>query len=278
MWEYLRRHPEVYMAALKEPHFFSGARPRHIPYVKDELEYLQLFSGATGEKIVGEASPSYLRSEAATERIKTVSPEARILIMLREPVARAYSHYWHRVRYGLEDRDFLTVVRGGLADPTMPILRVGRYPAHVRRYLDTFSPNVLLLVFEEFAEDVRGQVRRVLEFLDVDQDFAERFDATPRNITALPRNKLSRGLYVSWRLRSFGRSIVPSALHGRVERFLLPAAEIPRMDLEARRLLENLYRPEVEELEGILGRTLPWRTSPSGAQNPAPSALDAAVW
>lgn len=278
MWEYLRRHPDIYMATLKEPHFFSDFRPSYMPYVSDEQEYLRLFQGARGEKVLGEASPSYLSSPVAPRRIKTTTPEAKILIMLREPVSAAYSHYWHWVRYGHEDRDFLTVVREGLSERKNFIVVRGHYPTSVRRYLDLFSPNVLVLVFEEFAQNVRGHVRRVLEFLSVDEDYAEYFDATPRNVTALPHNMLSRGVYGSRRLRSLGRSIVPGRLHGGLERFMLQRVHVPRMEPEARRLLEGYYGPEVEELERVLGRVLPWRTSPQGAHHPASTALDAAIW
>ncbi|MDQ5821156.1 MAG: sulfotransferase [Actinomycetota bacterium] len=280
MWEYLRRHPDIYMATRKEPHFFSASKLRYMleAYVSDEREYLQLFEGATGQEVVGEASTSYLSSYDAPQRIKTVSPGARILIILREPVSRAYSHHWHNVRYGREDRDFLTVVQEGLSGRRSHIVWFGHYPNFVRRYLDLLSPNVLPLVFEEFAQDARGHVRRVLEFLGVDPGYADSFDPTPRNMTALPRNALSRGVYGSRRLRSLGRSIVPGALHGRVERVLLRRVHLPRMEPEARRLLEDLYRPEVEELERVLGRVLPWRTSSRGAKDPAPTALDAAIW
>src|SRR5579872_3244504 len=81
MFDYLGKHPEIFGAALKEPHFFGSdiAYPR-----RPTLErYLSYFVGANGEKRVGEASTSYLFSKLAAAEIKEFSPSSRIIIMLR---------------------------------------------------------------------------------------------------------------------------------------------------------------------------------------------------
>jgi Sulfotransferase domain len=269
MWHYLRQHPEIFMSPVKEPHFFVPFRPRFMPAVKDERAYLRIFEGAKDEKVLGEASPSYLTDPGAAERIKAVAPHARILALVRDPVERAHSDYWHKVRYGVERRSFLEVVRTGLAEETTTIL-IGRYPTSLQRYYDAFGPNVLVLVFEEFAADVRGAVRQVLEFLEVDPGLADEFDATPRNPSALPRNAISRRVYSSVRLRNLGRAVVPETLHARVERMLLRRRRPQPIDPEARRLLEETYRPDVERLAELLGRPLPWPTA-RGLSGPTPS-------
>ena len=86
LWRCLAEHPEIFMSRLKEPHFFSRHQPPIYPTVHDEAAYLRLFAGAR-TRLRGEASPSYLWSEAAAARIERVSPDARILVALAEPYA-----------------------------------------------------------------------------------------------------------------------------------------------------------------------------------------------
>lgn len=266
LWSYLDQHPAIFMSRLKEPHFFCGLKPSFVPTVRKESEYLRLFAGAAEGQLRGEASPTYLLDTEAPGAIARVSPEARILIMLREPVSRAYSAYWHKVRYGREERPFLEVVKDQLAredsrssKPTL--VRTGLYAEPVLRYLDVFGDRVLILIFEEFAADVRGHVRRVLEFLEVDPAPADRMRLEPRNVSALPRNLLVRRLYRSAGLRAGAARIVPSALHPRIERILLSRMPTTGMEPEARRLLEEVYASDRRELEQVLGRPLPWSTA-----------------
>ena len=84
----------------------AGA-PRVLSARSDKGSYLALFDGAAGEEMVGEASTSYLWEPETAGRIRDRVPEASILIMLRDPVERAYSQYWNDVREGLEKREFL---------------------------------------------------------------------------------------------------------------------------------------------------------------------------
>src|SRR5271155_2081026 len=100
----LKRHPQIYMPDLKEPRFFagdlrdlfepssSGARPETLE------EYLSLFDAAGEDQRVGEASPSYLRSETAASAIADVQPAARIIAILREPASFVRSLHFQLVQ------------------------------------------------------------------------------------------------------------------------------------------------------------------------------------
>ena len=120
VYDELARHPAIYMSPMKEPHYFSRIQPSperaaFFPHVTDEDEYMALFDGVTEERLVGEASTSYLWDASAAERIQSVAPEASILIMLRNPVERAYSQYWNDVREGIEARSLHRCPRRGTA-------------------------------------------------------------------------------------------------------------------------------------------------------------------
>jgi Sulfotransferase family len=95
IYRYLRQHPDVYMPIVKELHWFSRLEPnprQGFHPITSEEEYLSLFEGWRGERAIGEASPSYLWDPKAPERIQRSVPSAKILILLREPVDRAFSH------------------------------------------------------------------------------------------------------------------------------------------------------------------------------------------
>jgi hypothetical protein len=268
IWSYLDQHPQIFMSRLKEPHFFTDRKPRYLPTVSDEAAYLRLFDGAADGQLRGEASPTYLASPQAPGRIARVSPDARIVVVLRNPVARAYSAYWHMVRYGGETRSFLETLRamppgpGGRTRPRS-YLRGGLYAESIERYLETFGERLHVLFQEELAADTRGELRRILEFLGVDASAADRIRLDVRNATALPRNRVVRRLYASPRLRSLGERSVPVSLQPRLERLLLRRDGLPPMEPEARSFLEEFYATEPAALERLLGRPVPWAAEPT---------------
>ena len=97
MYEYLKNVPGIYMSAIKEPNYFSiNTVPDNHPVLKpirDKMKYLSLFDDVTNEKIIGEASPDYLPDPDAPHLIHQVAPHAHIVIILRDPVERAFSDY-----------------------------------------------------------------------------------------------------------------------------------------------------------------------------------------
>lgn len=268
LYRELARHPAIYMSPMKEPHFFSQIEPAperkaFFPHVSDEHEYLALFKGATTEEMLGEASTSYLWDQHAAERIKSAVPEARILIILRDPVERAYSQYWNDVREGIEGRSFLDALleeqRSGPGGWGVSSLHIdcGRYADQVQRYVDRFGARVHVLFFEEFVGHEASAIADVHSFLGVRSPSAA---AVPRrmNPSALPRNKLSGALLASGRLRRVVRATVPRSLRSRLRVGLLKQGAPPPMDPAARTLLTEIYRPELGRLAGLLGRPVPW--------------------
>ncbi|MCW5935662.1 MAG: sulfotransferase, partial [Fimbriimonadia bacterium] len=118
LYFYIKQHPEVFMAKVKEPRFFAyeGGVPEwkgpldaenNAWVITDKEVYTALFNDVSEEKVWGEASPIYLYSEPAPERIKNYAPDAKLVAILRHPIERAYSHYLHLIRDNREPlRDF----------------------------------------------------------------------------------------------------------------------------------------------------------------------------
>jgi len=101
---YLDKHPEIFMATGREPHFFGT--DFYLPSnIRDERTYLSLFATANNEKRVGEKSSRYLSSKRAAAEIKEFQPSASIIIMLRNPVEMIYSSHNYFFNIGIEDLD-----------------------------------------------------------------------------------------------------------------------------------------------------------------------------
>jgi hypothetical protein len=276
LYEGLAQHPAIYMSPMKEPHFFSRIEPASrweafFPHVTDEDEYLALFDGAANEEVLGEGSTSYLWDRRAAERIKRVVPEARILIMLRDPIDRAYSQYWNDVREGLDRRSFLEALieeqRSGPGGWGVSSLYIdcGRYADQVARYLDQFGARVHVLFFEDFVRDEASAIAEIHSFLGVQRVTA---GAALRrlNPASLPRNMVSGVLLASGGLRRVVRATVPRPVRNRLREALLKEASPPPMDPRARKLLAETYHPEVARLAQLLGKPPPWGSQWRGGQ------------
>ena len=184
LYEMLRRQPGIYMPDKKSPHFFaseSGAAPAHLPRTLED--YLALFAGARPGQLLGEASPSYLRSLTAAALIAEVQPDARIIAIFREPASFLRSLHLQMLQNHVETvKDFARALeleparREGKRIPRdCPWPQALLYSEHVRyveqlrRYHAVFKPeNVLVLIYDDFRADNTGTVNRVLEFLGVE--------------------------------------------------------------------------------------------------------------
>ena len=280
LWRYLGEHPEIFMTYFKEPHFFSGHRPFRAPCVHDEAAYLRLFAPAR-TPFRGEASTSYLHVEAAAARIKHASPDARIVIGVRDPVERSHSMYWQRVRVGVERRSFAAAVAAEL-EPGLPPQR-GGYVSHVRharnvaRFLGLFGANVHVVVFEELIGDVRRELRRLFDFLGVDPAVADGMRPDRHNPFAQPRNRFAARLLGAARTRKAARALVPYTLRWPIESRLLETRPKPPLDPETDRLLTEFFAPDVRELTMLLGRGLPWPRWAGDIAEPEPARHSSAA-
>jgi hypothetical protein len=201
LYEMLRRHPQIYMPEHKEPWFFaSDMRPRFQPPMAGPPpetlgEYLALFAGAGAQQRIGEASSSYLWSRTAATRIAEVQPDARIIAILREPASFLRSLHLQLVQTHVESkRDLRKAIsleaarREGKHIPRRShrpqLLQYAdhvRYAEQLRRYHSVFGEDqVLVLIYEDFRSDNEGTVRKVLRFLEVDDEQpVEVLDANP---------------------------------------------------------------------------------------------------
>ncbi len=262
LWQYLGGHPEIYMSPMKEPQYFNDRPPPHVPAVSTESDYLALFAGARGERYVGDATPAYLHAPGAAAAIVAASPDARAVAVLREPVSRLYSSYWLSVRYGRETRSVEEALIEPAAKPSelqsSQYFYRSFYATPVQTFKDVFGERLLVLWYDDLVRDVRGFVRQILEFLELDPGYAASFDTTRHNETGLPRNRILTRLYASPRVLKAASSVVPDRLRASVESLMLTRRSVPELDPAFRSVLQSVFDEDRVELERLLGRAAPW--------------------
>ena len=264
LYNYLKRVSGIYMSPRKEPHYFAvPVRERYLgrpildfgAYSSSRIHaaYLKLFENVKDEIAVGEASASYLSDPEAPGRIKEAVPDARIIMILRDPVERAYSHYLLDAGNGWQRAPFEAAARMDL------YLEPSLYAKQAQRYLDVFgSDHVKVLIFEEFIREPRKTVSEVLQFLGVNAEIPAVVGEVYNSFTT------SRWPFIGRILRSKPARIAMRVLIDPTTRRTLrrqvlgKKANKPPMTEETRRFLEDAFRGDVLSLEHILGRSLPW--------------------
>lgn len=167
LYRYLDGHAGVFMAATKELHFFD----RH--FAQGLGWYRAQFESARTDQLAGEATPRYMSDGLAIERLATAVPDARLVAILRNPVDRAYSHYWMERARGREQLSFEDAVAAEEArdDPEVlpAYLGQGRYLRQLQRITDRFPrEQLLVLLFDDLCRDAAATFSGLCRFLGVD--------------------------------------------------------------------------------------------------------------
>jgi len=265
LYDYLDRTKDVFMSLEKEPHYFSSIEPSsiHPRFIRDKKKYLALFKKANNAKAIGEASTSYLWDPESVKLIHNTVPHAKIIIMLRDPIERSYSNYYWRIGSGWKFSSFSDAIQKSLEakDDFFKgvIIQGSWYYEQVKRYLDIFGINqIKVIIFEEFIKDPRKIVKEVLEFLEVESEVPIEIDL-PHNVLAEPRGRIARMILQSKTIKKMGRAIFSDRNQQVLVRKVLGKKtiknKIPQKD---RTFLENLFREDVQKLQKLLKKKMPW--------------------
>ena len=258
---WLSQHPDIYLSPRKELHFFCSCPP-HLRAAGSWEEYLSLFQNAQ-TTIVGEASPCYLYYRDLPQDLLQRCPAAKILISLRDPVERFWSHYLmnrtYRDRYPDPQMLLDQWETGPPAIAPDDLVGVGMYGAQLERFQRAFAPSQLKVVFlEEMAANPDALVADVLSFLQVE---SRKLNTGQQDkVYVKGKNQLARLFLETAAIRRLGVAL----LSPRVRRYLKyrvlgtsdSKPDVPE-DLEL--TLRKIYRKDSLRLEGLLGRSLPWQ-------------------
>jgi hypothetical protein len=291
LFNYLQQHPRIQMSRRKEPAYFHFTYPRpdfaemaanngsgHLSEsrshyertrassVTDPAEYSDLWSDKPGVQIRGEATPTYLYDARAIESISRVNPAAKLILLLRNPVDRAYSQYLQYLRHGYET---LYDFEAALAKEPIDIetfwwgqrryVRMGLYADHIERCLRLFTrANVGTFLHDDLVVDPGRTVGEIVAFLGLTEPL--HFDTSAQYESAfVPVPSLAvrmvRGEGV---LKTAARTLLPDRVRNRLYRRILyrrPAAPPPLLPSTRSRLL-RFYLHDIHRLEDLIQRSL----------------------
>lgn len=288
LYHYLKQHPQIYMSLTKETNFFAleslevdfywpGSQEKlshnsikiiqayRNSMVTDIETYRAQFLEVADELAIGEASPCYLYSPKAAERIRQFIPSAKLIVILRNPVDRAYSNFLHCIRDGLEP---LTDFSQALEEENLRIqsnwwwgfyyLNLGFYYIQLKRYFEIFNRSqIKVYLYEDLNTNPIGLLHKTFEFLSVDPTFVP--DITTRhNATGIPRNKVLHALLTRSNLVKQGiKQYVPTQVYQPILNNLMSQNLVkPQLALDLRRKLIGVYRNDIFKLQHLIQRDL----------------------
>lgn len=257
----LDQHPHITLAESKEPDFFTRHREKGLEW------YRKSFSGPE-ENILIDASTSYTAAglpeydgidhpyfSGVPKRLHSLVPDARLIYLVRDPVARTYSSYWHNVLGGTERRAF----KDALMNDSF-YLRLSSYAQQLSLYLQYFPQSAfLILLFEDLKADPIGTAQKCFRFLGVQENADLEVD-TVRNKSFLWRGWVS---LIDNTLLNYGgvnglikavKPLIPVSAQKRLAKLI--TQDIPPMDDKDREFLIDHFKDKNKELEKLFGLSL----------------------
>ena len=292
LYHYLDQHPDVYMSPVKEPNYFAEEirlgnvsaqwqdwahreynslqlylrgpmqEKRFGGIVASWSDYLKLFANVNGEKAIGEASVCYLWSKTAARSIASTTPNAKIVMVLRNPVDRAFSQYKQALASGLIAKSFREQVRNSLKNQSdqfellNPFLEFGLYYDQVKRYTEQFSEeNLRIYLYEEFKQAPTQITSDIFSFLTVDPQFSP--DVSEQHLhTSLPRFKRINFMLKKHGVWSPLKNIVPDDYVPFFKKCVFRNKQRVELDPADRLPLSNYYREDIIRLSRLINRDL----------------------
>jgi hypothetical protein len=242
---WLREHPRVAFSAQKELEYFDRNYDRGLEW------YLSRLPQDPGDRVVAEATPTYLSEPGVAERVAATLPDARFVAVLRDPVARAWSNYWFFRMLGVEPRGWARAVAQSSDTPdgrdTTGYVWRGRYGEQLARWDALVGPDRLqVLLFEELIADPQAAYESVCAFAGIEP--ATLPDSRSVNPTTRPRYG---------RLQVLLRSDRGGALRRRLFLWNARGGPAPKMTPEQRAQLLPRFADDKALLERRIGRPLP---------------------
>ncbi|MFT7589807.1 MAG: hypothetical protein ACI959_002027 [Limisphaerales bacterium] len=289
IYAYLSQHPQVYLSPIKETNYFAKDIPLdkirkdyykggsldvgayvetdlseqiHIAFVSEWEHYQKLYKNVKEELAIGEISNSYLHSEVAAEEIYKANPDMKIIMILRDPIRRAFSHYKMTLRVGLVkgsfyeevQKDYKTAEKGFRVSHLY--VEMGQYLQQVQRYLSVFpKEQVKVYFFDDMREDVGGLIDDMLSFLGVDTTLS--VDTSFQvNKASVPKNPGIVHFLRKSGIRKIAKNLAPSFIGEYAKKIFYKEKDDLKLTQREIDLLRPIYEKEVQALGKLLNRDL----------------------
>ena len=264
LYHYLNEHLEVEMSSQKEPDYFSdyALHEQGMYYGKNRIDNINKYHGLftpNAVKLRGEASVSYLFYNDVPQKIKDYNQKSKIIIILRNPIDRAFSHYLMDYRLGLVSESFEDIINKKSKHKNAHLfyqqyIQVSEYAPQIKRYLNVFKrENILFIDYEDFKNDVAEVVNNVYLFLGVNDDFQPNLNKK-HNTYTMPKNGIIRYIYSFVSFRNFLTSIFSKGLVKSIRNRLFINYRKPKLSNANREFLNEFFKEDIKELNALLNK------------------------
>ncbi len=281
---YLDQHPEVFVSKPKEPNFFSfepDSKPMCtgpddperlyellLKYsVTSPAAYAALFENAKGKRAIGEASVRYLYESHTSARIAQYAPDAKLIVLLRDPVDRLHSHYHMNVRQHIEplsladaiDAEDQRVQQGWGWD--WHYRRVGFYAVQLQEFYEHFDRSQVLVLFHaQLQQDPQAAMRSIFMHLGVSPEFKPDFSRRAM-VGHTPRWRSLRRLVRDENLvKAVAKRVIPKSIR---KSFVAWSESknrqpVPQLEPRLREQVKKYFTEDRRQLADLLGQSPPW--------------------
>lgn len=248
LYKYLKATNGIFMPNEKYITFFRTDDPKKLT----EKEYLSYYSTVNDEKLIGEVNPTYLDDPESPKLIKEKIPNAKIIILLRNPVDRTYSDYLHH----LEKNDF-NISLDDVIKHQHPILTRGLYYGQVKRYYDNFGKKNVGIWF---TDDLKNKNKRkdilleIFNFLGIDSDLPTIINEEYNNY------RISKNVITSLILKyGYLGKYLPYNIREKIRNGMLKNIKKPELSEELRKKMEDYFYNDTQKFIKLTGITEPFK-------------------
>jgi len=288
IYHYLKSHNDIYLSPIKEPHYFStdikienfsSTYLKHtfldlesyfaekpypelaLSFVKKQEHYAKLFEDWAGEKAIGECSPSYLYSDVAAKNIFEFNKDSKIIISLRNPIKRAFSHYLMALRLGHTHHDFRQAFEHDLnKNPkgwgtSELFYELGLYSSQIEKFKECFPDNqIKIVLFEDLKSNTNKLIMEIHEFLGVEK--MEIGKTEKHNAAFVPRNPLLNQIMVKSGVKNLVSNIVGDKTKDKMKSVFFDKDNIGEINEEDKNYLREIYREDILKTSKLIDKNL----------------------
>ena len=262
LYHYLKQHSDIYFPEVKEPNFFSVGRGISI-----QQEYEALYDDADTQTAIGDASVSYFHDPTAAQRIKALIPDCRFLLILRDPVDRAFSHYHMLIQQrAIPKRPFREALVE--AEASGSYLNTGipnsRYADSIESYFRCFGSDAFNIHrYADYKANNTGTIKNILHFLGVSEQVKAE-TAKKYNTSRVYRNRhIHELVYGKGSLKSLAKRLIPTRAQIWIREAIqkINSEPPPVCTEEERHMALRVLRDDIDRTEELLSWDLSeWKT------------------
>mgnify|MGYP001229748050 CR=1 FL=1 len=300
LYERMSAHEEVYLSPLKEPNFFStDIDPKNfsdafkantqldlsryfktsplpqqqVGFVSEMNDYNRLFEAVESESVIGECSTSYLYSRTAAQEVRTYNAQAKILVVLRNPVDRLFSHYLMARKYGFTADDVRIAIEKdqrlkekGWGQSEL-FVELGQYAEQLNRWYKEFPSEQIKVLFTEELKKEETWIQ-LYRWLGIKAHLPEEGSTNEDQQTSDPKGvansaglarfeKLNRWITEKGLKKALGK-ILPSIIKRKLLYFYYTDVNLPTLNEADREYIASFYDKDRARLTQLINRDLPW--------------------